>query len=86
MPETTHRAAVADLVESMSTRLDEIVVGMGDMVVREIDFYRQAIVSRDELHDALGRSVAFILTHLARPDPAAVDVSAPSSTGRKRAI
>ncbi|WP_405928166.1 helix-turn-helix domain-containing protein [Streptomyces griseus] len=86
MPETTHRAAVADLVESMSTRLDELVVGMGDMVVREIDFYRKAIVSRDELHDALARSLAFILTHLARPGSAAVDVSAPSATGRKRAI
>lgn len=86
MSETTHRAAVSDLVASLSARLDEIVVGMGDTVVREIDFYRKAIVSRDDLHDALGRSVGFILAHLAHPGSAAVDVSAPSATGRKRAF
>ncbi|MFD8013735.1 PucR family transcriptional regulator [Streptomyces sp. NPDC058955] len=86
MLETAHRAAIADLAASLGTRLDELVVGMGDTVVREIDFYRRAIVSREDLHDALGRSIGFILEHLVRPGSTAVDVSVPNATGRKRAF
>ncbi len=86
MPEVAPNTAIADIARALSARVDGIVVGMVELVVREIEFYRNAVVSPEELREALRRSVGFILMHLAEPGLVSVDVSAPSATGRERAL
>ncbi|MEU8892541.1 helix-turn-helix domain-containing protein [Streptomyces sp. NPDC048442] len=86
MPEESPNTAIAILAEALRAKLDGIVVGMAELVVREIEFYRNTVVSTEELQEALRHSVGFILTHLADPKLASVDVSAPLATGRKRAL
>ncbi|MFD0328215.1 hypothetical protein ACFQZC_08305 [Streptacidiphilus monticola] len=58
---------------------------MIDVVVRHVPFYRGAVVSRRDLDEGLRGSVAFVLAELARPGPGPPDITAPDTTGRKRA-
>ncbi|MFI6151622.1 PucR family transcriptional regulator [Kitasatospora sp. NPDC051170] len=77
---------LADLARALEGRIDELVAAMAELTVREIPFYRGTTVGGEALREGLRGSVEFILTHL--PDQAAkpCDVSAPTATGRVRAL
>ena len=77
---------LADIAASLRGRRDSVVDAMADLIVREIEFYRSAVVSRDDLLKGLRGSVDFLLAHLTTPAVQAADVRVPSATGRRRAL
>ncbi|MDQ0993739.1 CdaR family transcriptional regulator [Streptomyces sp. V3I7] len=86
MSQAPPNAVIADIAVALSTRLDDIVDGMAELVFEKIEFYRSPVVSRDSLYEGLRFSIDFLLTNLAQPGLLSVDVSGPSTTGRKRAV
>ncbi|BAJ27132.1 putative transcriptional regulator [Kitasatospora setae KM-6054] len=74
------------MVQALEARLEDIVAAMADLTVREIPFYRGPTVSREALCTGLRGSAVFLLTHLADRGAAPYDVSAPTATGRTRAL
>lgn len=85
MYETAPDPIVHDLAEALTERLDTLVAGMAERIVKEIDFYHDAGVRPEDLHDSLRHNTRFILAHLAGTG-GPLDLSGPTETGRRRAV
>ncbi|MEY9872528.1 hypothetical protein ABH931_002004 [Streptacidiphilus sp. MAP12-33] len=86
MPEPGSDADITDIARALSARTDSLVTAMAELIAGEMEFYRSAVVSREDLLEGLRGSVGFILAHLTSPTTDSADVTAPSATGRKRAL
>ena len=86
MPEPASDADIADIARALGARTDSLVTAMAELIAGEMEFYRSAVVSREDLLEGLRGSVGFILAHLTAPVADSADVTAPSATGRKRAL
>ncbi|MEU9856200.1 helix-turn-helix domain-containing protein [Streptomyces sp. NPDC047974] len=82
----TAQTPLTEVVRTLEARIESVVSEMADLTVREIAFYRGPTVSREALCAGLRGSVGFILMHLADDGMAPHDVSAPTETGRTRAL
>ncbi|MGA5817611.1 PucR family transcriptional regulator [Kitasatospora sp. NPDC094028] len=82
MQQAAPEPAVVELANIIAARLDRHVSGTAHRLVTEIDHYRN--VAPDELTGSLRHNIAFVLDYLAGSG-AAVDLAAPTATGRLRA-
>lgn len=74
---------VTGLAQALAARLETVVTVMGEVIVREIDLYRNADVKLDDLHASLRHNVSLTIAHLVSGE--ALDVTAPVAIGRLRA-
>ncbi len=86
VPAPASDAVIADIARTLGARTDSLVAAMAELIAEQMAFYRSAVVSRDDLLEGLSGSVGFILAHLTAPAGHPADVTAPSATGRKRAL
>ena len=64
-----------EIAKAVTVRIDAVVAGMADLIVKEIEFYRISGARSEDLHNSLRHNVGYVLARLAGAE--AVDLSAP---------
>lgn len=75
---------VTELAKALTRRLEDLVVGSAETIVREIEIYRTSGVKPESLHASLRTNIGLTLAHLT--DGEQLDLSGPAATGRTRAL
>ncbi|MET9348742.1 PucR family transcriptional regulator [Streptomyces termitum] len=86
MHATAARRQVAELSRTLAPRIDELAGAMARNTYDHIEFYRSMVVGPDDLRTSMRHNVAYIIDYLADPGSSSVDLSAPTETGRRRAL
>ncbi|UGQ11859.1 helix-turn-helix domain-containing protein [Yinghuangia sp. ASG 101] len=85
MPRTTPRPLVADVAKMLIGRRDPLITAMCQNLYDSIEFYRMTVVQPQDMHASMCQNVDYILDHLADPCGVTIDLTGPTTTGRRRA-
>ncbi|MGW8378241.1 helix-turn-helix domain-containing protein [Streptomyces sp. ODS28] len=79
-------AQVSALAVTLLGRIDSIAAAMAQQTYENIEFYRTMVVGPEDLQASMRHNVGYILEYLADPASSSLDLSGPTTTGRKRAL
>lgn len=66
-------------------RRDPLITSMCQHLYDSIEFYRTTVVQPEDMRASMCQNVDYILDHLADPGSASIDLTGPTTTGRRRA-